>query len=216
MSSPTTTIGYYGEAARMAGMEKLIPIAKIQPNPIAPERRTQYKLARLTASMKEFGQFEPIFVDPANAIIHGTRRVEVAKRLGWKFIRAWVYPAEYRDVLYFQLGTTNRGLSGNDMIALYLVRPSALPKRLREEMQGAEEAVGRVMLRRIYDRGRSLRIVRLAKIVATYCLRHDQIKMILQWLLDVALNRVVEAAIAGGYPATKLYADIVAARPVMF
>ena len=47
-------------------------------------------ISSLAASLKKYGQINPIVITPKNVLIAGERRLEAAKSLGWKTIKAEV------------------------------------------------------------------------------------------------------------------------------
>ena len=49
-------------------------------------RRSPADLESLTESLKRYGQINPIMINKKNLLIAGERRLEAAKRLGWRTI----------------------------------------------------------------------------------------------------------------------------------
>ena len=53
-------------------------------------RKEQGDISSLAASIKKFGQINPIVINKNNVLIAGERRLEAVKTLGWKTINAVV------------------------------------------------------------------------------------------------------------------------------
>lgn len=53
-------------------------------------RKDMGDLDSLAESLKRYGQISPIFINKKNILISGGRRLEAAKRLGWRTINAIV------------------------------------------------------------------------------------------------------------------------------
>ena len=70
-------------------------------NDIITKNRIRQDLGNLDGlaeSLKRFGQISPIVITPKNVLIAGGRRLEAAKRLGWRTINAVVI--EEKDAVY--------------------------------------------------------------------------------------------------------------------
>ena len=51
-------------------------------------RKDQGDIEALAESLKHYGQINPVMINRKNVLIAGQRRLEAAKRLGWKTINA--------------------------------------------------------------------------------------------------------------------------------
>lgn len=110
-------------------------------------RRDSGDLTPLMDSMKRVGLLQPVTITPDGFLICGYRRLEAAKRLGWKTLRVWVRSG-ISDELTRLLAerdenVTHKPLSTMEAMALYKEMKALLQedadRRMKAHQFGAEQ-----------------------------------------------------------------------------
>lgn len=169
-----------------------------------PNRCSAERTRELSASMELVGMLHPITITPSRTIIDGHRRLAVAKRLKWKEVECNVISDENPpEEIYASVNTTPRRMSGNDALGVWLKCPRAVTIRADKAFAKMEEAIGRVLVKKIYDSGCSMRVYRTAVAISRYCddSTDETIREVTAWLLDfAAIGHVMKALDAGVNP----------------
>lgn len=185
----------------MLKLQKVALSALEQANYNPKNRIKQRYLTRLIRSIENVGLVYPILIDEkSNVIIDGHRRYAACKKLGWDEIPCLISSGEEADTMYAEVNATQRGLSGNDLIQVYLKNPKAVTDVTRAKMLKAENTLGRKTLVEIAKRGLSYatfseaeRVARLIGVDSP-----EYVANITRWFMAFGKQREIRYAIQEG------------------
>lgn len=180
-----------------------------------PNRTSADRTKELEDSMELVGMLHPITITPDKSVIDGHRRLAVAKRLKWKEVECNIIDNVPEEV-YASVNTTPRRMSGNDALGVWLKCPNAVTHRASKAFSKMTEVIGRVLVKKIYDSGCSMRVYKTALSIARYCddSTDETIRAITTWLLDFATIGQVMKALEAGVDAKKLMKAVANKKPI--
>ena len=155
---------YLGDAGAPDGANsRLVPVAKVGPNPFQPRRDfKEEELAELATSIRENGLLQPIVVRRAAEdavldweLVAGERRWRAVTRLGWQQVPAIVRDVDDRTMLVLAMveNLQRTGLSPLDEAEGY--------RRLSEEFGLTQQQIAEIMGRDRSTIANSLRLLQL-------------------------------------------------------
>lgn len=176
---------------------KLVDPQKLKFAPYNPPSRTDpANVKDLIESMAEHGQLTPITITGDNFVIEGHRRTVSARELGWESVWAIVRNDVSSELIYAAINGTTRKMSGNDAIGIFLQNPEALPKRIKNRLQNMAAVLGKILVRRMYLDGYSVKLYNTALAIGRY-LDNDNdgfIKSVVEWMLDKQMAGMAQRA----------------------
>lgn len=183
---------------------KLSTLKNAKHNP--PNRTMASQIKDLVASMKQFGQMQPITISSANVIIEGHRRTAAAKALGWTEIEANVVKDCDADALYGSMNTTMKPLSGCDALYVWLKNPNAVTAKQAKKFSEMVSVIGRATVVEMSKKGFSLRLFQTAAYIARYCDQDDAetITKIVKYFIKFSVVGQVMKAISAGESSHKI------------
>ena len=177
---------------------KTIAVASIKEAAYNPASRTATSVKWLQDSIETHGLLYPLLVDQKMRLIDGHRRLQVAKNLGWESVPVLIAEGD-QAVLYGEIGTTSKKLSGNEMLRVFLAQPLAIQERVREKMEIMQATCGRNVLETMANRGMSYAIFKRAQQIANYLDVDDDkfLARIVKWFIRCGTADVARALAAG-------------------
>jgi hypothetical protein len=198
-------------------MRKIVKVGDLKEAEYNPPNRTSAERTReLEDSMELLGMLHPITTTPENSVVDGHRRLAVAKRLKWKEVECNVVHNAPEEV-YASVNTTPRRMSGNDALGVWLKQPRAVTVRADKAFNKMTEVIGRVLVKKIYDAGCSMRVYMTAVHIARYCddSTDETIQEVTAWLLEFATIGQVMKALEAGVNPRKIIKAIRAKEPII-
>ncbi len=109
--------------------------------------------------------------------------------------------AHSREGSYGSVQLTQQKLSGNDLLGVFLIEPKALLGSQSAKIKRLEKACGSAVVKLIYDAGLSAGVYEVAKRVAKYVGRPDDVVALTKWVVKHRIGGILNPMMRGGVPA---------------
>jgi hypothetical protein len=197
-------------------MEITIEIEKLIEAPYNPPNRCEGQLKGLVDSINRVGILYPILINEKNQIIDGHRRVSAAKKIGMKYIRAFVVNGD-RSELFCEVNSETRKMTSKDALFVYISGGNLIPS-VSQSIKHLEDIVGYDGLVAIHAAGyapKNLKIV--LHFVQLYVgdKSNEFAKKIIHWIINnKGMSNMVRVAMTYEIPSDELKRHIVENIPL--
>ena len=168
-----------------------------------PKTRTKDRnLGTLKKSIMAYGILVPILLDKQSNLIDGHRRLKIAKQLKMATIPSVESTTKLtRDEAFETINTTQKKISNNDMIYIY-VKKGRVPEKALKTIQEMEQVIGRRDLVKIGNSYVTYKVMDYAKMISRYCKISDSkfIHKTIMWLVDKKMIFTVRRAMENKAP----------------
>ena len=177
---------------------RMVPVASVIAASYNPASRTARSLPWLKASIEKHGLLYPLLTNAKMKLIDGHRRLQVVKDLGWESVPVLIAAGD-PAILYGEVSTTSKKLSGNELLRVFLAEPLAVQERIREKMEVMLATCGRRNLETMVKRGMSYAVFKRAQQIANYLDMDDAkfLARIVKWFIRCGTTNVTRAMAAG-------------------
>lgn len=177
----------------MSDDRKLVPISSIKITRAMPDGRKRFRepenIPGLAASLKEFGQLQPLIIEPDGELIAGMRRLTAAKSLGWTEI--WAVTKEQIDDLTARSIELEENLQREQMTPVEKVKAIAELHRLKK-IQDPSWGQSQTAQLAGMERSRVVEAIKLATMVEFFpeLAEAKSINQMQSWALSKASSQV--------------------------
>lgn len=179
-----------------------------------PEQRTN-DIGSLVKSIERMSLLQPILIDKKGNVVDGHRRLAACKELGWTEVPCIVTAGDQAET-FSEVNTTNRAISGNQALCVYLKEPRALGARARSRMEECEEAVGLPTMRRMAKEGFSMATWSTARNIAEMADITDPraVVKVLRWIMSFRCGCLINRALNNGTSPATIMAAVNKNKPI--